>query len=141
MLFDSAAPKVLRHRSRIARVPFDDSETEDIVLIRDAAEPVDLEAELSSWADADGEPSAEARGRARTGELTAPAISHANPKRPPRRIGHGKLVASRVQWRPGDPFGQATRAPVRGFEWNRMVRSACVTAACGLILVWLLHIA
>lgn len=133
-LFDDAATAVLSGISRAARVPFDDSETEDIVLVRDAAHFSPSTDE--SAADCDVFEDAVSSQAA-----PAPAAPRSGSNRPPKRIGNGKLVASRVQWRPGDPFGQAARSPTRGFEWNRMVRSACVTAACGLLLVWLLHIA
>lgn len=125
--------------ARVPCVPFDESETEDIVLVRAAFDRrveggVSRRVDVSDVADATNED-------ASPNPVTTPVVSREPRNRPPRRIGNGKLVATRVHWRPGDPFGQATRSPMRGFEWNRMVKSACVTAACGLILVWLLHIA
>ena len=57
----------------------------------------------------------------------------------PKQIGRGKLVPARLTWKPGDPFGQdCERRPDR-FRWELMLTSACITAASGLICVWLLH--
>lgn len=141
-LFDDAASAMRCGIYRVARVPFDDSETEDIILVRGAANRHAERFVRSDHAEGfrDAEPEAAAVIAASHTSHEA-AVSHGISKRPPKRIGNGKLVSTRVQWRPGDPFGQAARAPERGFEWNRMFRSACVTAVSGLILVWLLHIA
>jgi hypothetical protein len=138
-LFDEPAERVPRSTSRVARVLFDDSETEDIVLVRT---PIGR-SELQEIPKQDIQPGApeDCASDIKLAEKSSIGPARDKLNRPPKRIGNGKLVATRVQWRPGDPFGQATRAPARGFEWNRMVRSACVTAACGLLLVWLLHIA
>lgn len=141
-LFDHAATAMLGGMAGVARVPFDESETEDIVLVREpaavkrmASDGLDCTVEKSRRSDACDD------DRAGPSSSESFVVDHVTPKRPPKRIGNGKLVSTRVQWRPGDPFGQAARAPARSFEWNRMVKSACVTAVCGLILVWLLHIA
>ena len=130
-LFDDAGAAILGRAERDAEVGFDDSETEDIILVR---EPIHRISDRRRPAD-------QSVTDTRSADLsTSREIAGVRPSRAPRRIGNGKLVASRVQWRPGDPFGQSTRAPVQNFKWNRMVRSACVTAACGFLLVWLLHI-
>lgn len=65
--------------------------------------------------------------------------STARPGKTPDRIGHGKLVAARLTWKPGDPFGDGRRRSVERFSWESMLTSACLTAACGLLCVWLLH--
>lgn len=57
----------------------------------------------------------------------------------PKQIGHGRLVPSRLTWKPGDPFGQDRERPAVRFRWEVMLTSACITAACGLVCVWLLH--
>lgn len=103
-------------------VLFDESETEDIVIARSSPERC-------------------ATDRRRPGGAAANcrAGGDQRPIHPPMRIGYGKLVVQRLRWRPGDPFGQAAREYVNEFSWHRMVTSACVTAACGLAAVWLLH--
>lgn len=62
-----------------------------------------------------------------------------SPRKTPDRIGQGKLVAARLTWKPGDPFGDGRTRPVVRFSWESMLTSACITAACGLLCVWLLH--
>lgn len=57
----------------------------------------------------------------------------------PKRIGQGTLVRTRLTWKPGDPFGDIGEKPGSEFRWELMLASACVTAACGLFCVWLLH--
>lgn len=57
----------------------------------------------------------------------------------PRRIGDGKLVPARLTWKPGDPFGQPTRNSRKTFRWELMLTTACVTAACGMLCIWLLR--
>ncbi len=57
----------------------------------------------------------------------------------PKRIGRGTLVRARLTWKPGDPFGDSEETPGSAFRWELMLASACVTAACGLFCVWLLH--
>lgn len=57
----------------------------------------------------------------------------------PDRIGQGKLVSARLTWKPGDPFGDGRPRPAEQFSWESMLASACITAACGLLCVWLLH--
>lgn len=62
-----------------------------------------------------------------------------SPGKTPDRIGQGKLVAARLTWKPGDPFGDGRPRSVQRFSWEAMLTSACITAACGLLCVWLLH--
>ena len=70
----------------------------------------------------------------------APAkTSPPSPGKTPDRIGQGKLVSARLTWKPGDPFGDGKARPVARFSWESMLTSACITAACGLLCVWLLH--
>lgn len=57
----------------------------------------------------------------------------------PKRIGSGTLVPARLTWKPGDPFGENAESAGPRFRWELMLRSACITAACGLFCVWLLH--
>ncbi len=75
--------------------------------------------------------------------LPAPGeIAQLGVRRPgmaPRRIGKGKLVQSRLTWKPGDPFGVSKDTPALRFRWELMLTSASLTAACGLVCVWLLH--
>ena len=139
-LFEERSARRMPTNPRAVRVPFDESETEDIVLVR---APIDRNVMDGRSLRFDGEATVEVEpvDEDAPNDAAVAVASREKRNRPPKRIGNGKLMAARVQWRPGDPFGQATRAPARGFAWNRMVRSACVTAASGLILVWLLHIA
>ncbi|MCA9255624.1 MAG: hypothetical protein KDA33_08290 [Phycisphaerales bacterium] len=142
-LFDEATSMIRGGVYRVARVPYDDSETEDIILVRQALERSGVRTTPSETADGvmDDDSDLAPTERATTTVAAGATGNKGAIRRPPRRIGNGKLVSSRVQWRPGDPFGQAARAPVRGFQWKRMFQSACVTAGSGLILVWLLHLA
>ena len=57
----------------------------------------------------------------------------------PKRIGDGKLVPARLTWKPGDPFGEPTRQNKKTFRWELMLTTACVTAACGMVCIWLLR--
>ncbi|HPF38114.1 MAG TPA: hypothetical protein P5081_09150 [Phycisphaerae bacterium] len=141
-LFDEATSMIRGGVYRVARVPYDDSETEDIILVRQALERSGAPT-TSDTADGVMEDDSDLAPieRATTTVAAGATGSKGATRRPPRRIGNGTLVSTRVQWRPGDPFGQAARAPARGFQWTRMFRSACVTAGSGLILVWLLHLA
>ncbi len=56
----------------------------------------------------------------------------------PRKIGRGRLVPVRLSWKPGDPFATPPKRKQRQFRWEVMLTSACITAACGLVCVWLL---
>ncbi len=107
-------------------VLFDGSETDDIVLSHPD----------TSYGDSD--PFARDRLRHPARRSSVPVVAAGAP-RAPMRIGHGMLVGTRVAWRPGDPFGQAAREYSPGLAWRRILSSACFTAACGLIAVWLLH--
>lgn len=106
-------------------VMFDASETEDIVIVRPA--PV---------RDSDSM-------RRITAMKNASAVRRIPEQLPvgriPTQIGHGKLVGKKLAWRPGDPFGQTVRQYAPEFVWRRMLASACITAACGLLAVWLLQ--
>lgn len=57
----------------------------------------------------------------------------------PKQIGDGKLVPVRLTWKPGDPFGQPSRPKKNAFKWEIMLTTACVTAACGMVCMWLLR--
>lgn len=57
----------------------------------------------------------------------------------PRKIGRGRLVPVRLSWKPGDPFATPPKRKRRQFRWDVMLTSACITAACGLVCVWLLR--
>lgn len=56
----------------------------------------------------------------------------------PRRIGRGQLVTSRMNWRPGDPFGDRAEKARGSLRWERVIATTCVTAACGMACVWIL---
>lgn len=56
----------------------------------------------------------------------------------PQRIGSGKLAPTKLNWKPGDPFG-CSEDPARRFRWELMLTTACVTAMCGLTCIWLLR--
>jgi hypothetical protein len=71
------------------------------------------------------------------GEISRLGVS--KPGLAPRRIGSGRLVPTRLTWKPGDPFADAPRRARRRFRWEMMLTSACITAACGLCCVWLLR--
>ncbi len=57
---------------------------------------------------------------------------------PPVRVGSGQLQPTRVNWKPGEPFGDSAAALTR-FRWELMLTTACGTAACGLAGIWLLR--
>jgi hypothetical protein len=48
-------------------------------------------------------------------------------------------VPARLTWKPGDVFGDGVPGAMQKFRWESMLRAACITAACGLLGVWLLH--
>ena len=93
----------------------DESATEDLVLCQP-----------SHAADAPGEDEPMQPGVCRRGVA-------------PKRIGRGTLVPARLTWKPGDPFGGEELPRDQRFRWEVMLTSACVTAACGMLCVWLLH--
>lgn len=67
-----------------------------------------------------------------------PAAAITAPRGPIRqRIGSGKLAPTKLNWKPGDPFGCSDDA--RRFRWEVMLTTACVTAMCGLTCIWLLR--
>jgi hypothetical protein len=106
-------------------VMFDASETEDIVLVRP---PMPVNNNVTQ------------RVVARHNCFEPKADDACRPvSRPPRQIGHGRLVNKRLAWRPGDPFGQSVREYAPEFVWRRMLTSAGLTAVCGLAAVWLLR--
>ncbi len=59
----------------------------------------------------------------------------------PKRIGDGKLVQSRLTWKPGDPFAEGARpAGMPGrFRWELMLSTACGTAVFGLAFFWIMR--
>lgn len=128
----------------------DHSATEDLIL----CEPPEARTQMLQLSLGSGvlnvEPPAEAAAVApeESSETISPTLPFhpaqpkAIPSRPgktPERIGRGKLVAARLTWKPGDPFGDGRPRPVERFSWESMLTSACITAACGLVCVWLLH--
>jgi hypothetical protein len=61
---------------------------------------------------------------------------------PPTHIGAGRLHVERPDWRPGNPFGDVRhpRRSTRGrFRWDILMATACGTATCGVVCVWLLR--
>mgnify|MGYP000527779978 CR=1 FL=1 len=60
-------------------------------------------------------------------------------KEPPRRVGSGQLQNPRLNWRPGAPFGDGPARTHGRFRWELMLTTACGTAACGLVGIWLLR--
>jgi hypothetical protein len=59
-------------------------------------------------------------------------------KTTPKRIGSGRLVPSRLTWKPKDPFADA-KPKTRRFRWEIMLTAACGTAVCGMGAIWLLR--
>ena len=58
----------------------------------------------------------------------------------PKRIGSGRLVPTRLTWRPGDPFAGSVDKPTkRRFRWEVMLTAASITAASGMGCAWLLR--
>lgn len=57
----------------------------------------------------------------------------------PGRIGEGKLIPSRLTWKPRELFGGAAARRADPFKWEVMLTTACVTAACGMVGIWLLR--
>lgn len=60
-------------------------------------------------------------------------------KDPPKRVGSGQLQNPRLNWRPGAPFGDGPAQTQTRFRWELMLTTACGTAACGLVGIWLLR--
>ncbi len=60
-------------------------------------------------------------------------------KDPPKRVGSGQLQNPRLNWRPGAPFGDGPARTQTRFRWELMLTTACGTAACGLVGIWLLR--
>ncbi len=56
----------------------------------------------------------------------------------PKRIGSGRLVPSRLTWKPKDPFADV-KPKTRHFRWEIMLTTACGTAVCGMGAIWLLR--
>lgn len=70
--------------------------------------------------------------------VSKPAAAITAPRGPIRhRIGSGKLAPTKLNWKPGDPFGCSDDAG--RFRWEVMLTTACVTAMCGLSCIWLLR--
>jgi len=71
---------------------------------------------------------------------TAPVAPRKSPDTP-KRIGDGKLVQSRLTWKPGDPFAEGARpAGMPGrFRWELMLSTACGTAVFGLAFFWIMR--
>ncbi len=73
------------------------------------------------------------------GEMVALARKGVTGPRPPKRIGGGRLVPTRLTWKPGEPAGLAKPRPKAGFRWETMLTTACITAVCGMGCLWLLR--
>lgn len=122
---DAASARSVKRPPLADGVLFDASETEDIVIVRPA-------------------PVRDSETNMRAATMNNVAVARNKPEhlsvgRIPTQIGHGKLVGKKLAWRPGDPFGQSVRQYAPEFVWRRMLASACITAACGLLAVWLLQ--
>lgn len=59
--------------------------------------------------------------------------------RPPKRIGDGRLVPTRLTWRPGEPRVSERLQARTTFRWDTMLTAACLTAVCGMGCIWLLR--
>ncbi|MBI5764860.1 MAG: hypothetical protein HZA51_15190 [Planctomycetes bacterium] len=124
-----AAPVVSKHAA--AEMLDDDHEfhhhdhsaVEDVVL----SNPLESLEEVDESSNADA-PVAVSKPAAVVGSQRGP-IRH--------RIGSGKLAPTKLNWKPGDPFGCSDDA--RRFRWEVMLTTACVTAMCGLTCIWLLR--
>lgn len=88
---------------------------------------------------------APAADAARPAPAPAPVIQAAEPAAapekkaaPPVRVGSGQLQPTKLNWKPGEPFGDSAAAS-RRFRWELMLTTACGTAACGLAGIWLLR--
>ncbi|MCG8408605.1 MAG: hypothetical protein MI923_25665 [Phycisphaerales bacterium] len=106
----------------------DQSATEDLVL----CEPPAAQAEMLTLKAGNGGSSEKASTAEVSKGVRQPGVA-------PKRIGSGTLVPARLTWKPGDPFGEDAEPAGSRFRWEIMLRSACITAACGLLCVWLLH--
>lgn len=112
----------------------DHSATEDLILGRRGGVRPDQPAA-----------SAQTSGQAIAGQLRRASTFKAKathlqaPLEAPKRIGSGNLVPARLTWKPGDVFGDGAPGARQKFRWESMLRSACITASCGLLGVWLLH--
>lgn len=81
---------------------------------------------------------------ARAATTTSSATTDAAPRGPkplPERVGNGRLQPTKVHWKPGEPLGGAAVKPAdrRRFRWDVMLSTACGTAACGMIGIWLIR--
>jgi len=73
------------------------------------------------------------------GEIAELARKGSTSPRPPKRIGGGRLVPTRLTWKPGEPAGLAKPRPKASFRWDTMLTTACITAVCGMGCLWLLR--
>lgn len=71
---------------------------------------------------------------------SAPSAPRKSPETP-KRIGDGKLVQSRLTWKPGDPFADGAKSPgmPSRFRWELMLSTACGTAVFGLAFFWIMR--
>jgi len=115
----------------------DHSATDDVILRETPAETIDLKAAAAESADSRPTPT----GRPmpplpEPGELVRIAAGQTR-RQTPMRIGSGRLVPTRLTWKPGDPFCDSSNR-VRRFRWEIMLTAACGTAVCGMGAIWLL---
>lgn len=75
----------------------------------------------------------------RPGEILAIANGSAQ-MATPARIGRGRLVASRLTWKPGDPFADGKPAEGRPrFKWWLMLACAGGTVVVGMGTIWVIN--
>jgi hypothetical protein len=83
----------------------------------------------------------DAAGGPRSNVVAPPVATrplHAGPR---DAVGQGSSVPrtrSRLNWKPGDPFGDSRGRGGR-FRWELMLTTACGTAACGVVGIWILR--
>ncbi len=83
----------------------------------------------------------DAAGGPRSTVAAPSAASRSLPAGPRDAVGPGSSVSrarSRLNWKPGDPFGDSRSRGGR-FRWDLMLTTACGTAACGVVGIWILR--
>lgn len=105
----------------------DHSAAEDVILERASAETPELKRHQAN------------PGIAASHEHAGLISGRAGSRPTPRRIGDGRLVPARLNWKPGDPFASDSRPKTIRFRWEVMLTAACGTAICGMGAIWLLR--
>ena len=110
----------------------DHSAAQDVILAASCADTVELRPSRERSRTVDDRPPLP-----KPGEIAGIAAG-LRTKTTPKRIGSGRLVPSRLTWKPKDPFADL-KPKTRRFRWEIMLTTACGTAVCGMGAIWLLR--